>query len=61
MSFIENSAFCASNACPERPRRVPRGESQPESRMPEIGTSGLMSGDGKRGDGQVAAPILDLP
>ena len=22
--------------------------------MPEIGTSGLMSGDGKRGDGQVA-------
>ena len=30
--------------------------------MPEIGTSGLMSGDGKRGDGQKAqatAPILD--
>jgi Retron-type reverse transcriptase len=26
MSFIENSAFCASNACPEWPRRVPRGE-----------------------------------
>jgi hypothetical protein len=26
MSFIENSAFCVSNACPERPRRVPRGE-----------------------------------
>jgi 3-isopropylmalate dehydrogenase len=26
MSFIENSAFCASNACPERSRRVPRGE-----------------------------------
>ena len=25
-SFIENSALCASNACPERPRRVPRGE-----------------------------------
>jgi hypothetical protein len=23
--FIENSAFCASNACPELPRRVPRG------------------------------------
>ena len=31
--------------------------------MPEIGTSGLMSGDGKRGDGQrpqATAPILDL-
>ena len=31
--------------------------------MLEIGTSGLMSGDGKRGDGQRAqatAPILDL-
>ena len=30
--------------------------------MPEIGTSGLMSGDGKRGGGNVAlvpAPILD--
>jgi len=29
--------------------------------MPEIGTSGLMSGDGKRGDAQasVLAPILD--
>jgi hypothetical protein len=30
--------------------------------MPEIGTSGLMSGDGKRGDGQrpqATAPILD--
>ena len=26
MSFIENSAFCAFNACPEWPRRVPRGE-----------------------------------
>ncbi|WP_291715757.1 group II intron maturase-specific domain-containing protein [Bradyrhizobium sp.] len=26
MSFIENSAFCASNACPEQPRRAPRGE-----------------------------------
>lgn len=26
MSFIENSALCASNACPERPRRVSRGE-----------------------------------
>src|ERR1700730_12373030 len=32
--------------------------------MPEIGTSGLMRGDGKRGDGQKAqatAPILDSP
>ncbi len=28
MSFIENSAFCTSNACPERPRRVPRGEAR---------------------------------
>jgi hypothetical protein len=28
--------------------------------MPEIGTSGLMSGDGKRGDGQVA-PKLPRP
>ena len=31
--------------------------------MPEIGTSGLMSGDGKRGDGQrpqATAPILDF-
>ena len=31
--------------------------------MPEIGTSGLMSGDGKRGDGQrpqATAPIRDL-
>jgi hypothetical protein len=31
--------------------------------MPEIGSSGLMSGDGKRGDGQrpqATAPILDL-
>jgi hypothetical protein len=30
--------------------------------MPEIGTSGLMSGDGKRGAGhrpQATAPILD--
>ena len=30
--------------------------------MPEIGSSGLMSGDGKRGDGrrpQVTAPILN--
>jgi hypothetical protein len=30
--------------------------------MPEIGSSGLMSGDGKRGDGhwpQATAPILD--
>ena len=30
--------------------------------MPEIGTSGLMSGDGKRGDepkAQATAPILD--
>src|SRR5437762_8461079 len=30
--------------------------------MPETGTSGLMSGDGKRGDGQgpqATAPILD--
>ena len=30
--------------------------------MPEIGTPGLMSGDGKRGDGQrpqATAPILD--
>ena len=30
--------------------------------MPETGTSGLMSGDGKRGNGQmvqVTAPILD--
>jgi hypothetical protein len=27
---------------------VPRGEKQSESRMPEIGTSGSMSGDGKR-------------
>ena len=30
--------------------------------MPEIGTSGSMSGDGKRGDGhwpQATAPILD--
>jgi N-formylglutamate amidohydrolase len=26
MSFIENSAFCTSNAGPERSRRVPRGE-----------------------------------
>jgi hypothetical protein len=26
MSFIEKSAFCASNACPERSRRVPCGE-----------------------------------
>ena len=26
MSFIENSAFCASNACPEQSRRVPCGE-----------------------------------
>jgi hypothetical protein len=43
--------------------RVPRGEaSQSESRMPEIGTSGSMSGDGKRGVGhwpQATAPILD--
>ena len=31
--------------------------------MPEIGTSGSMSGDGKRSDGQMAqatAPILDF-
>jgi len=28
--------------------------SQSESRMPEIGTSGLMSGDGKRGGGNVS-------
>src|SRR5437879_12126696 len=26
MSFIENSAFCASNACPKRSRRVPSRE-----------------------------------
>ena len=35
---------------------------QSESRVPEIGTSGLMSGDGKRGGGNVAsapASILD--
>jgi hypothetical protein len=34
-----------------------------ESRVPEIGTPGLMSEDGKRGDGhwpQATAPILDL-
>jgi hypothetical protein len=35
--------------------------SQSESRMPEIGTSGLTSGDGKRGGAQasVLAPVLD--
>jgi len=36
--------------------------SQSESRVPEIGTLGLMSGDGKRGAGhrpQATAPILD--
>jgi hypothetical protein len=36
--------------------------SQSESRGPEIGTPGLMSGDGKRGVGhrpQATAPILD--
>src|SRR5215471_10753079 len=35
--------------------------SQSESRMPEMGRSGLMSGDGKRGDPQasVLTPILD--
>jgi hypothetical protein len=40
---------------------VPRGEAS-RSRMPEIGMSVSMSGDGKRGVGhrpQATAPILD--
>jgi len=67
---LQRKLYCLTKTVPcqvsspdtsnERQRRVPRGESQPESRMPEIGTSGLMSGDGKRGDGQVA-PKLPRP
>jgi hypothetical protein len=48
MSFIENPAFCASNACPERPRRVPRGEASRKA--------GYRKSDGKRSDGQGPKP-----
>jgi hypothetical protein len=38
---------------------VPCDENQSESRMPEIGTSGSMSGDGKRGVAE--SPKLPRP
>src|SRR6202007_2745235 len=44
-----NRGSCASNADHSTHRCVPCDENQSESRMPEIGTSGSMSGDGKRG------------
>src|ERR1700758_1173797 len=44
-----NAGSCASNACHSTHRCVPCDENQSETRMPEIGTSGSMSGDGKRG------------
>ncbi len=44
-----NAGFCASNADHSTHRCVPCDENQSVSRMPEIGTSGSMSGDGKRG------------
>ena len=46
----------------ERPTIVGLVVKQSESRVPEIGTLGLMSGDGKRSAGhrpQATAPILD--
>src|ERR1700751_5766035 len=49
MWSMGNAGSCPSNADHSTHRCVPCDENQSESRMPEIGTSGSMSGAGKRG------------
>ena len=53
------SESCGSGVSILAPRRVPRSESQSESRMREIRTSGLMSGEGRRVRLPGTAPLLD--